>query len=151
LRRIIAVALLFFAPLLASGAPSIPVVQGGTINYLTNQITLTGSGFEPSKITPTVLFKGSSLALSSFTNFRIVAKLPSGLLPGTFNLTVTNSLGRQCVFSLSYDPSAIKHPRAIERTTAKDCPIPTTLILAGALTSHGRYENRGCSPVRGSQ
>jgi hypothetical protein len=145
------VALLFFAPLLASGAPSIPVVQGGTINYLTNQITLTGSGFEPSKITPTVLFKGSSLALSSFTNFRIVAKLPSGLLPGTFNLTVTNSLGRQCVFSLSYDPSAIKHPRAIERTTAKDCPIPTTLILAGALTSHGRYENRGCSPVRGSQ
>lgn len=144
-------ALLFFAPLLASGAPSIPVVQGGTINYLTNQITLTGSGFEPSKITPTVLFEGSSLALSSFTNFRIVAKLPSGLLPGTFNLTVTNSLGRQCVFSLSYDPSAIKHPRAIERTTAKDCPIPTTLILAGALTSHGRYENRGCSPVRGSQ
>jgi hypothetical protein len=95
------VALAFSTSLVALGAASGPVVNNGTINYLTNQVTLTGSSFQPSKTAPTVLFNGSPLALSTFSNTQILATLPAGLTPGTFNLTVANSSG-STTFDLTY-------------------------------------------------
>jgi Collagen triple helix repeat (20 copies)/IPT/TIG domain len=102
MRRITLAVLLLFAPLLTLAAPSAPVVQSGIINYVTNQITLTGSNFVPGKAKPTVLFNGAALTVTSSTNTQIVATLPSGITPGTFNLMVTNSSGNSVDFDMSY-------------------------------------------------
>ncbi len=53
MRMTAALFLLMLAPLFAVAAT--PVVNNGTINYSTNQIMLTGSGFEPNKTKPTVV------------------------------------------------------------------------------------------------
>ena len=102
MRRImsISLALLMFAPLFADAAT--PVVNSGTINYSTNQITLTGNNFQPNKAKPTVSFNGVSLTVSSSSNTQVVATLPSGLTPGTFDLTVTNSGGNSVEFNMTY-------------------------------------------------
>jgi Collagen triple helix repeat (20 copies)/IPT/TIG domain len=102
MRRILVAALLLFAPLLAFSASAVPAVQSGIINYVTNQVTLTGSNFEPGKDKPTVLFNGAALAVTSFSNTQIIAALPTGVTPGTFDLTVTNSSGNSVVFDIAY-------------------------------------------------
>ena len=66
MRPTAALFLLVLAPLYAVAAT--PAVNSGTINYSTNQITLTGSGFEPNKAKPTVAFNGSALTISTFSN-----------------------------------------------------------------------------------
>lgn len=55
---------------LAVGAPGMfgavvsgPVVNSGAINYQTNQVTLIGSGFEPTKVAPTVVFSNTTLSV----------------------------------------------------------------------------------------
>jgi hypothetical protein len=102
MRRILVAALLLFAPLLAFSASAVPAVQSGIINYVTNQVTLTGSNFEPGKDKPTVLFNGAALAVTSFSNTQIIAALPTGVTPGTFDLTVTNSSGNSVAFDIAY-------------------------------------------------
>lgn len=100
--RLFLVILFLLSPRIASAASSAPVVQSATINYITNQVTLNGSGFLPIKSPPpTVLFGGNALALSSFSDTQIIATLPAGLAPGSFNLTVTSSAG-SFVFALAY-------------------------------------------------
>lgn len=101
---------LLSAPLFAIAASNTPVVQNGTINYLSNQITLVGSSFEPGKTAPTVLFNGQALTVTSFSNTQIVATLPSALPPGTFNLTVTNSSGNSVVFDMTYGATGPQGP-----------------------------------------
>ena len=102
MRRMSVIALLLFAPLLAVSASAAPVVQSGVINYVTNQITLTGTNFVPGKAKPAVLFNGTALTVTSFSNTQIIATLPSGIAPGTFNLTLTNSAGNSVEFDMSY-------------------------------------------------
>src|SRR5579863_7969548 len=102
MRRFFAAAVLLLAPLFAVAASTVPVVQSGTINYLTNVLTLSGSNFEPGKTAPTVLFNGTALTLASFSNTQVVATLPAGLAPGTFNLNLTNSSGNSIVFDMTY-------------------------------------------------
>ncbi|HLY41273.1 MAG TPA: IPT/TIG domain-containing protein [Terracidiphilus sp.] len=110
MRRILSVALLMMVPLLAQAASVAPVVNNGTINYSTRQLTLTGSGFQPAKAAPTLLFNGAALAVSSFSNTQIVATLPSSTAPGTFSLTVTNSSGNSTVFDMSYGATGPQGP-----------------------------------------
>jgi hypothetical protein len=69
-----------------------PVVQSGTVNYAANQVTLTGSGFQPNKAAPTVFFGGAKLKIDSSSNAQIVATLSSKTAAGTFRLTVKVSL-----------------------------------------------------------
>ena len=69
MRMTAALFLLILAPLFAVAAT--PVVNSGTINYSTNQIMLTGSGFEPNKTKPTVAFNGSALTVSTFSNTQV--------------------------------------------------------------------------------
>ena len=102
MRRILVIALLLFAPLLAVSATAAPVVQSGIINYVTNQVTFTGTNFEPGKAKPTVLFNGAALTVTSFSSTQVIATLPTGLTPGTFNLTLTNSAGNSVEFDMSY-------------------------------------------------
>lgn len=79
-----------------------PAVSKGTINYSSEQVTLTGSGFEPATTAPTVTFNGASLKIDSFTNTQVVATLPAGTPAGTFTLTVKNSEGQSGSFDLTY-------------------------------------------------
>jgi hypothetical protein len=124
MRRIVAAALLLFAPLLAVAA--VPVVQSGTINYVTNQITLTGSAFQPAKAKPTVLFDGTALTVTSSSNTQIIATLPTGVAPGTFDLTVTNSGGNSVIFDMSYGASGPQGPSGVAGPTGAQGPAGLT-------------------------
>ena len=100
--------LFVLAPLFALAAT--PVVNSGTINYSTNQITLTGSGFEPNKTKPTIAFNGGALTVLTFSNTQITATLPTGLTPGTFDLNVTNSQGNSVDFNMTYGATGPQGP-----------------------------------------
>jgi hypothetical protein len=143
MRRMIAVAILLFAPLLAIAASTVPVVQSGNINYLTNVITLTGSNFEPAKTKPTVLFDGSALTLSSFSNTQIVAALPAGLAPGTFDLTVTNSSGNSVDFNMTYGAIGPQGPAGAAGPTGAQGP-------AGPIGATGPQGPRGITGAPGA-
>ena len=95
-------AVLLFASLPAIAAAATPVINSGTINYSTNAVTITGSGFEPAKTAPTLKFNGNAIAVSSFSNTQIVAKLPAGIPAGTFNLSITTSSGDCVQFDMTY-------------------------------------------------
>jgi len=124
-RSLSVVALALFSSLAARGAQSVPVVNSGTINYQTNQVTLTGSSFKPAKTAPTVLFNGGLLALSSFSNTQIVAMLPAGLQPGTFNLTVSSSSG-STNFDLTYGATGPQGPGGPAGPTGPQGPVGPT-------------------------
>ena len=90
------------APGLFGAAVSGPVVNNGTINYQTNQVTLIGSGFEPTKVAPTVVFSSTTLSVVSASNNQVVATLPAGVSAGTFSITVTEAGGASTLFDLTY-------------------------------------------------
>jgi hypothetical protein len=108
MRRIILSILLLLAPLVSFAAT--PVVNSGTINYVSNQVTLNGSGFQPAKAKPTVSFNGAASTVGTFSNTQIVATLPTGLTPGTFNLVVTNSQGNSVTFDMTYGATGPQGP-----------------------------------------
>src|ERR1700677_2949268 len=75
-RRFAIAALALFAPcLFGANAPKAPVILSGTINYVSNQLTLTGSGLEPSRKPPVVEFNGNIVTLISASDEQIVAQL----------------------------------------------------------------------------
>ncbi len=108
MRATAALFLLILAPLFAVAAT--PVVNSGTINYSTNQITLIGSGFQPAKAKPTVSFNGAASTVGTFSNTQIVATLPTGLTPGTFTLVITNSQGNSVTFDMTYGAIGLQGP-----------------------------------------
>jgi hypothetical protein len=79
-----------------------PVVDNTTINYGTNQITINGSGFQPSTTAPRAMFNGSLLTLVSFSATQIVATLPSNLQPGSYWLKVMSNPGGSVAFEVAY-------------------------------------------------
>ncbi len=103
MHRIILATLLLLTPYLGFGA-AVPVltVNKATINYGANQVTFSGSCFEPAKKAPTVLFNGSPLTVASYTNTQIVATLPANATAGTYAIIVANSLGEFNNFDLTY-------------------------------------------------
>jgi hypothetical protein len=110
MRSITLTALLLLAPLCVFGAPANPVVQSGRINYTSNQVTLTGSNFQPEKNAPSVLFDGANLKVYSSSNTQIVATLPANTPAGTFRLTVKDSLGNSSNFDLTYGATGPQGP-----------------------------------------
>ncbi len=110
MRRITLTSLLLLAPLSTFGAAANPVVQSGTINYTSNQVTLTGSNFQPEKNGPTVLFDGTDLKVDSSSDTQIVATLPANTPAGTFRLTVKDSSGNSSKFDLTYGAAGPQGP-----------------------------------------
>lgn len=110
MRKILSLTLLQLAPLFAFATKNIPVVQNGTINYLTNQITITGTNFQPAKTAPAVQFNSKAVVVNSSSNTQIVATLPAGLVPGTFSLTITNSQGNSATFDMTYGATGPQGP-----------------------------------------
>lgn len=102
LRGIAVLALALSASCLLGAAASGPVVNSGTINYPKNQVTLTGSGFEPENAAPTVEFDGAALGLVSTSNDQIVANLPASVAAGTFKITVRTKGGESAKFDMTY-------------------------------------------------
>jgi hypothetical protein len=84
-----------------AGIP-ILTLNSATINYSNNQVTFSGTSFEPLKKSPKVLFNAASLPILSFTDTQIVATLPANTKAGTFSVIVANSLGEWVPFVLTY-------------------------------------------------
>jgi hypothetical protein len=112
MRGILLQALLLSSAVVGSAATATvsPVVNGVTVNYSLNEITVSGTGFLPASTAPTVLFNSTKLSLISDTNTKIVAHLPTGVSAGTFNLTVTNSQAAKFVFALTYGSDGPQGP-----------------------------------------
>jgi hypothetical protein len=68
-----------------------PVILSAVVNETTNQITVTGSSFEPATTAPKVTLGSTALVLVSSTNQKVVAKLPSSLAGGSYLLSLKNS------------------------------------------------------------
>jgi hypothetical protein len=110
-RRFAIAVLALIAPCLyGATTPPAPVVNEGTINYTSNQVTLIGSGFEPRSESPIVLFNGSQLNLVSASDAQIVAKLPSSVVPGTFKVVVKTESGEKAGFDLTYGAIGTQGP-----------------------------------------
>jgi hypothetical protein len=85
--------LAFLLPLSLWGQPSSIAINSAIINSANNQVSMVGVEFNPAPVrgAPSVSFNGVSLTLVSYTDTNIVATLPTGLAPGSYLLTVTNS------------------------------------------------------------
>jgi hypothetical protein len=103
MRKTMIAALGVLTPLFVSAATTTtaPVVNGVTISYSSNEVTVNGSGFLPVNTAPTELFNNTKLTLVSDTNTKIVAHLPASVPAGTFNLTVTNSENSKFSFDVT--------------------------------------------------
>lgn len=103
MRNMMLSALLLLTPCLGfCGVIPILTVSSATIDYGTSQVTFSGSGFEPLKKAPTVLFNGAPLTIDSFSNTQIVATLPANTTAGTYAMIVANSIGEFNGFDLAY-------------------------------------------------
>ncbi|MGB7264343.1 MAG: IPT/TIG domain-containing protein [Terracidiphilus sp.] len=111
MRKILLATSLLLTPCLGFGAV-IPIltVNSAAINYGANQVTFNGSGFEPLKKAPTVLFSGASLTVDSYSNTQIVATLPAGTAAGTYVVIVANSIGEFNEVDLTYGAAGPQGP-----------------------------------------
>ncbi|MGA8089328.1 MAG: IPT/TIG domain-containing protein [Terracidiphilus sp.] len=112
MRKLILTAALLLTPRIFAFAAAIPVltIDRATINYGNNQVRFNGSGFEPSKKSPTVLFAGSPLTVVSFTDNQIVAALPVNTVAGDFAVLIVNSFGEFRSFELTYGSTGPEGP-----------------------------------------
>jgi hypothetical protein len=67
-----------------------PVIYSVVVNTAANEIIISGKNFVPSGTPPIVTSGGAKLTLVSYTNSIIVAQVGSGMLAGSYPLTVTN-------------------------------------------------------------
>lgn len=112
MRKFIIAALLLLVPRFFAFAAALPfiTVTRATINYTNNQVTLNGSGFEPSKKSPTVLFAGSALTVVSSTDSQIVATLPANTVAGNFTVLIVNTFGVFLPYELTYGSAGPQGP-----------------------------------------
>src|SRR5215831_5030634 len=110
------------SPLMAQPA----TVAGTTINYAAtpNQITITGQNFGTAA--PVVVLDGTTLSLISNNSTSIVAKLPSGLAPGSYVLTVTPHNNLPAVFVVTYGAVGPQGPMGAPGATGAAGPAGTT-------------------------
>jgi len=64
-----------------------------------------GTNFSPAGAAPGVTLDNTNLVLASFSNTRVVANLPGGLLGGTYRLALTNSNDATVAFSATVGPN----------------------------------------------
>ena len=127
MRKTMIAILVLLTPLFVSAATAttVPVVNGVTISYSSNEVTVNGSGFLPAKTPPTVLFDNTKLTLVSDTNTKIVAHLPGSVPAGTFNLTVTNSENNKFTFDVTngaVGPQGLAGPEGVNGATGATGP-----------------------------
>jgi hypothetical protein len=85
----------------------LPVIESATVNYspTPNQLTITGKNLAPEKGSPILTLDGTALSLISHNSTVVVAKLPNGLAPGSYNLSLRTSilpvLGQSAPFTVT--------------------------------------------------
>jgi hypothetical protein len=111
-RKLILMAALLLTPHFFAFAAILPIltISKASVDYTLNQVTFNGSGFEPSKKAPTILFAGSPLSVISFTDTQIVAVLPMNTGAGNFTVLVVNSLGEFLPYELTYGSTGPQGP-----------------------------------------
>lgn len=114
-------AVLLLTSLFAAAAT--PVVNNSTIDYTAQQITISGSGFSPKGIAPAVLFNNVAITPVSFSDSQIVAPVPSGTVPGSYRLRITNSQGNFYEFDLTYGAVGPQGPIGPQGATGSTGPI----------------------------
>jgi hypothetical protein len=136
MRRVLIATLLLLTPCLGFGV-TVPVltVNNATINYSVNKVTFSGSGFDPARKAPTVLFNGASLAVNSYTNTQIVAALPANTAAGTYTVIVATSSGQFYGLDLTYGAAGPQGPQG----------------PGGATGPHGATGPQGLAGAKGSQ
>jgi hypothetical protein len=109
---------LLLAPALGFGATTSTLsLTSATVNYNNNQVTFAGTGFEPAKKAPKVLFKNDAIPVVTYTDTQIVATLPTGTTQGTYVLNVENSDGDKSKFDLAYGATGPQGPAGPQGTT----------------------------------
>src|SRR3569833_1280001 len=93
-RKLIMIALVLLLSGRCACAVALPIItiNKATVDFSRNQVTYNGSGFEPTKKSPTVLFAGSPLTVISYNDAQIVAALPANTVAGNFSVLIVNSL-----------------------------------------------------------
>jgi hypothetical protein len=111
MRKMMLTTFLLLSPCLGFGGV-IPIltVNNATINYGTNQVTFNGTGFEPLKKTPTVLWNGAALTVNSYTESQIVATLPANMAAGTYVAIVANCIGEFNDLNVTYGAAGPQGP-----------------------------------------
>lgn len=111
MRKIMLAALSLLTPGFVLGA-AIPflTVNSAAVNYGANQVTITGTSFDPAKKSPTVVMAGGSLAIISYTNTQIVATLPTNTAAGTYGIVVSNSIGELFPFVITFGATGPQGP-----------------------------------------
>src|SRR5579859_4616201 len=125
MRKLILTALLLLTPRFLAFAAGISIINisRATINYNNNQVTFSGSGFEPLKKSPTVLFAGSPLSVISYSDTQIVAALPVVTVPGNFTVLIVNSLGEFLPYELTYGSTGPQGPIGLEGPQGQQGPV----------------------------
>jgi|HubBroStandDraft_1064217.scaffolds.fasta_scaffold144757_2 hypothetical protein len=122
-------------PALSARTDDAPAIVSATVDYASNQVTLTGSNFSPAGTAPTVAVENSTLALVSFTNQSASAILPAGWAPGSYLLAVTNSNHETGVFRMTLETA----PQPLDKLRYHALglwglwPLGGTLAYAGLL------------------
>jgi Glycine-rich domain len=114
-------------------------IWSASINYTTNQITITGKQFS---LKPIVVFNGTRLTIvgtPSGTN--ITAQLPDGVTPGTYELRVTNHLGMTDRYEVTYGAEGLQGPQGTQGVAGPEGPPNVIQILSGFqnFTSNGMF------------
>ena len=87
----IALTIVLSALMVTPAMAQLAMITDATVNYTTGLITVIGTGFEGTS--GTVTLGKTSLTVSSWSTTQIVAKLPSGVVPGSYWMTVTPKIG----------------------------------------------------------
>src|ERR1700677_4028721 len=103
------------ATMFLAASPSfaqMPSITGVTIAYgSTNTITIVGTNFEPkSTPVPTVVLDTTTLAVTSFSNTKIVATTTTQFAAGSYLLTVTNCLKNAETFDVTWGADGPQGP-----------------------------------------
>jgi len=111
-RKLILIALVLLISGRCACAVALPIItiNKATVDYSRNQVTFNGSGFEPARKSPTVLFAGSPLTVISYTDTQIVAALPANTVAGNFSVLIVNSLGLFMPYELTYGSAGPQGP-----------------------------------------
>jgi hypothetical protein len=98
--RTISFLVLCFIALAIRAEAATPKIFSTVVNSAQNRITVTGQGFSPTGLAPSVVF-ATKQVVNAFTDRSVTATLPSGFAVGTYSLTVTNSNSQSAAFDMT--------------------------------------------------
>jgi hypothetical protein len=106
-----------------------PVIESAVINTYLNQLTITGTDFDPSGRAPVVTLNSQTLTLVSSSNTTVVSNISDTILAGSYLLKLTNSAKQDVTF-----PVTVPSPNAgqfYSGTISLPSTVSNTYTLTG--------------------